>query len=62
MATFMISTDEYSELVYSKAKLDLLKETYKKYKSKDITIFLDCCRRTFEVLMDEGGEENEGEH
>lgn len=58
--SFMISTSEYWKLVYAKARLEVLKETYERYDTiEGVTEFLDTCRRTFHQMDEENGVEHE---
>ena len=52
--SFMISTDEYWQLLYAKARLEVLKETYERYNTiEGVSEFLDTCRRTFQRMDEE---------
>ena len=56
----MISTKEYMQLVYAKARLEVLKETYERYDTIDgASDFLETCRRTFHLMDEENGVEHE---
>ena len=45
--SFMISTEEYWQLLYAKARLEILKETHEKYGVID---FLETCERIFKIM------------
>ena len=49
---FMISTEEYWQLLYAKARLELLKETYEKYcdAKYGVVTFVQACERTFREM------------
>ena len=56
--SFMISTEEYWQLIYAKARLAVLKDTYERYNTiEGVSEFLDTCRRTFHQMDDENGGE-----
>ena len=44
---FMISTEEYWQLLYAKARLEVLKKTHEKYSVVD---FLETCERIFKTM------------
>ena len=50
---FMISIQEYVELIHAKARLEVLKETHEKY---GVVAFLETCERTFKTMDAEKGD------